>query len=87
MREVFKTRRGVEVIKDPDDADYIEIRKEMKQDWPNLARLGEPPTRRTFDMQGNSYIWRSWEAVHREVEPEINRRYNTLTNQNKFFDL
>lgn len=83
-REVFKTNRGIEVIKNPDDDDYRRFYYEFRGLWPNA--IGEPYSRSTYDKEGNSYLWRSWQAIHSEIEREINARYNTKTDQNRYFD-
>ena len=84
--DIFYTKYNVEVIKNPTDRQYQEIYSESRKLYPELAREGYPFIRYTYDIQGNKYIWKSFDAVHSDVEPEINKRYNTVANQNRYFD-
>lgn len=78
---VFTTPRGVEVVRNPTDQEYQQMRAEAYQDYPWLWGTGEPVLRHTYDRQGNEYYWRADRAVHAQVEPYINQRYGTQTSQ------
>ena len=78
---VFTTPRGVEVVRNPTDQEYQQMRAEAYQDYPWLWGTGEPVLRHTYDRQGNEYYWRADQAVHAQVEPYINQRYGTQTSQ------
>lgn len=78
---VFITPRGVEVVRNPTDQEYQQMRDEAYQDYPWLWGTGEPVLRHTYDRQGNEYYWRADQAVHAQVEPYINQRYGTQTSQ------
>lgn len=78
---VFTTPRGVEVVRNPTDQEYQQMRDEAYQDYPWLWGTGEPVLRHTYDRQGNEYYWRADRAVHAQVEPYINQRYGTQTSQ------
>lgn len=78
---VFTTPRGVEVVRNPTDQEYQQMRDEAYQDYPWLWGTGEPVLRHTYDRQGNEYYWRADQAVHAQVEPYINQRYGTQTSQ------
>lgn len=78
---VFTTPRGVEVVRNPTDQEYQQMRNEAYQDYPWLWGTGEPVLRHTYDRQGNEYYWRADRAVHAQVEPYINQRYGTQTSQ------
>jgi len=78
---VFTAPRGVEVVRNPTDQEYQQMRDEAYQDYPWLRGTGEPVLRHTYDRQGNEYYWRADQAVHAQVEPYINQRYGTQTSQ------
>lgn len=82
---VFYTTGGTEVIVNPTVSQYRQLDKEFKKDNPNL--VGEPSTRTTYDIDGNTYIWRSDANTHYFVENFIDRTFGTLTHQNKYFDI
>ena len=77
----FTAPRGVEVVRNPTDQEYQQMRDEAYQDYPWLRGTGEPVLRHTYDRQGNEYYWRADQAVHAQVEPYINQRYGTQTSQ------
>ena len=77
----FKTRTGVEVIKNPTNAEYRQLREEALSEMPWLRGTGEPMLRHTYDEEGNEYYWRADQAVHAQVEPYINQHFNTRTSQ------
>ena len=78
---VFTTPSGAEVVRNPTDQEYQQLRAEAYQDYPWLWGTGEPVLRHTYDRQGNEYYWRADQAVHAQVEPYINQRYGTQTSQ------
>lgn len=77
----FKTRTGVEVIQNPTDAEYNQLREEALREMPWLRGTGEPMLRRTYDEEGNEYYWRADKAIHTQVEPYINKHFGTRTSQ------
>ena len=78
---VFMTPRGVEVVQNPTDQEYRQMRDEVYQDYPWLRGTGEPVLRHTYDRKGNEYYWRADQAIHAQVEPYINEHYGTQTSQ------
>jgi hypothetical protein len=80
--DVFKVGK-VNVVRNPTTADIREMNAAFRERWPN-APTGSIKVRSTFDMEGNKYSWMS-DASHDQVEPEINRRYRTETDQNQYF--
>lgn len=77
----FKTKTGVEVIQNPTDAEYNQLREEALREMPWLRGTGEPMLRRTYDEEGNEYYWRADKAIHTQVEPYINKHFGTRTSQ------
>ena len=78
---VFYTPRGVEVVQNPTTAEYRQMREEAYADFPQLRGTGEPVLRHTYDEAGNNYYWRADRGLHSQVEPYINRQYQTRTSQ------
>lgn len=78
---VFTTPRGVEVVQNPTSSEYSQMREEAYREYPWLRGTGEPMLRHTYDESGNEYYWRADQALHSQVEPYINRQYNTRTSQ------
>ena len=78
---VFVTPAGVEVVQNPTDQEYQQMKDEAYQDYPWLRGTGEPMLRLTYDQDGNQYYWRADQAMHAQVEPYINDRYGTRTSQ------
>lgn len=78
---VLTTPTGVEVIQNPTDSEYRQLRDEALQEMPWLRGTGEPMLRHTYDEQGNEYYWRADRALHADVEPYINKQYKTRTSQ------
>ena len=78
--ETFKTPYGVEVVKNPSTDDYIQMRQDILEEYPWLR--GEKILRQTYDEEGNVYYWNAYDAQHADVEPYINKKYNTRTFQN-----
>ena len=71
---VFTTPRGVEVVRNPTDQEYQQMRAEAYQDYPWLWGTGEPVLRHTYDRQGNEYYWRADQAVHAPAVSYTNLR-------------
>ena len=78
---VLTTPTGVEIIQNPTDSEYRQLRDEALQEMPWLRGTGEPMLRHTYDEQGNEYYWRADQALHANVEPYINKQYKTRTSQ------
>lgn len=85
--EVFYTPQGVEIIKNPTNKQIEQLRADFRKEFPELAKQGEPPTRRTYDIDGNVYYWKSTDGLHYNIEHYIDKKYNTRTEQNKNFDI
>lgn len=85
--EVFYTDSKTEVIKNPSDKQYSDMIAEFKKEFPEASKNGEPAIRKTYDKEGNLYIWKSSDNIHGNVEPYINKKFNTITNQGKNFTL
>lgn len=77
---IFYTH-GTEVIQNPTDTEYMQMREEILNDYPWLRGTGEILLRHTYDEDGNVYYWDASKGMHRQIEPEINKRYNTRTSQ------
>jgi len=82
--DVFKVG-NISVIKNPTDTDHAEMRRLFYEKYP-MAPVGSVKIRSTIDTEGNKYSWMS-DKSHSDVEPEIDRRYNTHTHQSGLFDL
>jgi hypothetical protein len=80
-RDVFYVGRA-EVIRNPNDRDYQQIKKEHQEEYPN-DRMGET-TRFTMDKNGNRYIWRADYGMHNTIEPGIESREKVTVGQNEF---
>lgn len=78
---VFYTPSGVEVVKNPTNSEYRQMREEIYKAYPHLRGTGEAVLRQTYDEQGNEYYWNAYEGMHSSVEPYINKEYNTRTSQ------
>lgn len=77
--EAFKVG-DTTVVKNPKDSDRQAMVAEFREKYPDAPR-DEPKTRSTMDAEGNKYIWLS-DKTHEQIEPGINRKFNTITNQN-----
>ncbi len=78
---VFYTKAGTEVVQNPTSQEYSQMREDILKDRPWLRGTGEPLFRHTYDEQGNEYYWDAMGGLHAQVEPEINKKYNTRTSQ------
>lgn len=78
---VFYTPRGIEVVQNPSDAEYRQMRAEIYKEYPWLRGTGEAILRHTYDESGNEYYWNAFDGMHMDVEPYINKQYNTRTSQ------
>ena len=78
---VMYTPKGIEVVQNPTDSEYSSMREEILAEYPWLRGTGEPLLRHTYDESGNEYYWNAFDGMHRDVEPYINRQYNTRTSQ------
>lgn len=70
---------AVEVLKNPTAADVRALDKEYKTDNPKST---EPSIRKTYDTEGNTYVWRADKAVHDDVERTIKNKFGVDANQN-----
>lgn len=78
---VFYTPFGVEVVQNPTDAEYRQMREDIYNAYPHLRGTGEGILRHTYDEEGNVYYWNAYDGMHSSVEPYINKHYNTRTSQ------
>ena len=72
---------NTEVVKNPTSTEYAQMREDVLNEYPWLRGTGEPLFRHTFDEEGNEYYWEANSGLHSQIEPQINRRYNTRTSQ------
>lgn len=78
---VFYTPFGVEVVQNPTNAEYRQMREDIYNAYPHLRGTGEGILRHTYDEEGNVYYWNAYDGMHSSVEPYINKKYNTRTSQ------
>lgn len=82
--DAFKVRvgqRDITVIKNPSQQDYSEINKTFREEYPDAPK-DTVRARHTIDREGNKYIWPAADATHPDVEPAINKKFKTESNQN-----
>ncbi len=73
---------NTEVIRNPSPSDYKALTKQENREFPN-ARNDDPAIRSTRDKRGNTWIWRSSQGLHADIEPRISRAEgNVEVNQN-----
>lgn len=72
---------GVTVIQNPTDADYRDMSKQAREQFPGIPR-GEATTRYTRDKKGNKWIWLAHEATHTDMDPRIAKVAGEEVNQN-----
>jgi hypothetical protein len=79
--------RYINVIKNPTNDDFWMISQDFKQKYPNIREATYART--TIDKEGNKYLWPSDDATHSQIEPFIDKMFNTQTHQNgpEYFDL
>ena len=73
------------VVKNPETKDYLYFEKKFHEDFP-CCHTDAPRTRCTYDKDGNKYIW-YFDRLHFEIEPALEKRFNTKVDQNKYFDI
>lgn len=84
--DVILDVNGVEVIKNPSGESYSKLKKEFFAEHPDFP-AGEPYSRTTYDFDGNQYLWRSDLGMHKRIEAGIDEMFNTMTDQNGYFDV
>lgn len=72
---------NVEVVKNPTNKEYQQMRDDILKERPWLRGTGEPLLRHTYDEEGNTYYWDVLGGLHSRIEPQINKHYNTRTSQ------
>lgn len=79
--------RYINVVKNPTDDDYWMISQEFRQKYPKIKEATYART--TIDKEGNKYLWPSDDATHSQIEPFIDKLFNTQTHQNgpSYFDI
>lgn len=75
------TVNGTEVVVNPTDEEYRQMREEILKDMPWLRGRDEILLRKTYDEEGNEYYWNASRATHSQMERVINKRFNTRTSQ------
>ena len=71
--------KKIEVVQNPTGADLRSMSKEARKEYPNKV---DPALRHTEDAEGNSYYWKSHEAIHPYIEPQLSRQVGAELNQN-----
>lgn len=75
-------KNNIEVVKNPTDAEYKQMMEDYYEEYPWAREWkDEPIFRHTYDEEGNTYYWVASQGLHSQIEPEINKRYNTRTSQ------
>ena len=74
--------RGIEIVKNPTNSQYKQMRKDILEERPWLRGTDEPLLRHTYDEDGNVYYWEALRAMHRDIEPAIRKHWNTRVAQN-----
>lgn len=73
---------NTEVVKNPTDTEYRQMREDILEERPWLRQWAdEPLLRHTYDEEGNTYYWDANGGLHAQIEPQINKRFNTRTSQ------
>ena len=81
---IFHAPGGVEVVQNPTDREYQQMREEILERYPELRGTDEPLLRRTFDEDGNVYYWDASRATHARAccstttRPRAARRRRTI---------
>ncbi len=74
--------RGIEIVKNPTNSQYKQMREDILEERPWLRGTDEPLLRHTYDEDGNVYYWEALKAMHRDIEPAIRKHWNTRVAQN-----
>lgn len=74
--------RGIEIVKNPTNSQYEQMREDILEERPWLRGTDEPLLRHTYDEDGNVYYWEALKAMHRDIEPVIRKHWNTRVAQN-----
>ena len=74
--------RGIEIVKNPTNSQYNQMREDILEERPWLRGTDEPLLRHTYDEDGNVYYWEALKAMHRDIEPAIRKHWNTRVAQN-----
>lgn len=70
-----------EIIRNPSDSDRRKMSSEVRSEF-GRDISGDPATRFTNDIYGNTWIWKSHQGLHSYIEPMIEREENVEVNQN-----
>ena len=73
--------RALYIYKNPQPFDIQNLNKRFREEFPTAPK-GEPKTRRTYDEQGNEYVWMSGDAMHFTMEYALYEQYGIKTDQN-----
>jgi len=81
----YPTGDKFEIIKNPTNSEYIRLTEEARKILGEHYIPGEPLIRRTYDSQGNVYIWKALDSTHYYVEKFLGRNNNLKFHQNQDF--
>jgi hypothetical protein len=70
-----------EIIRNPSDSDRRKMTSEVRSEFGRDVS-GDPETRFTNDIYGNTWIWKSHQGLHAYIEPMIENKENVEVNQN-----
>lgn len=71
----------IEVVQNPSSSDISSMRKEALSQYGTPGN-NDPALRSTEDANGNKYYWKSYEAIHNHIEPELSNKVGAELNQN-----
>lgn len=76
-----RLRGNLEIVKNATDDEYRQMREDILKEMPWLRGTDTPLLRHTYDEEGNTYYWSAADGIHAQVEPLINKHWNTRTSQ------
>jgi GNAT superfamily N-acetyltransferase len=78
-------KNWIEVIKNPSAADISRIKAEAARKYPELVadRDASFSLRRSYDEEGNAYVWLAYRALHSDIEPVLGPKIGSRMNQTK----
>lgn len=71
----------VEIIRNPTDSDRRKLSSEVRSEF-GRDFSGDPTTRFTNDNYGNTWIWKAYQGIHNQIEPQIEKEEKVEVNQN-----
>jgi hypothetical protein len=76
-----RLRGNLEIVKNATNEEYRQMREDILEQMPWLRGTDTPLLRHTYDEEGNTYYWSAADGIHAQVEPLINKHWNTRTSQ------